>query len=277
MDGESDLLGEIMDMVSGDLANDLGDTALLDVALPNGPSAPPGPRYVTTGGVAIQLLPVFQWGKFTPALNSLLARAKDVEADGICYASVETQFTAAALDSLAQEVFRASETKTLVAGVAFPGLHAFDAGASRPSPAEGVATKRVPLSGLTSPWNTLALWRVDLVGLVGFPPVADGIPSEGVRAGVEEVTAITLLQTLCSESKAGAKLVRLNDDDASLFTDFRASRDGAEHEGRSAWHADKMRSKLSRAAAQVGVLQRDAAVVTGSVLHVDARHRRPSL
>ena len=258
-------------------------------------SAPPGPRYVTKSGVAIQLLPIFQWGKFTPALNALLSRAKDVEAEGIVYASAEARFTRSALDALTCEVFppvpdgeedgeeEDGET-TLVAGACFEGHDAFDdASGGR---ASGPTPVRTPLSGLTTPWNTLAMWRVGLLGLVGFPPIAEGVPGAGIQGGVEEVSVVAMLQTLCGPGGAGAKLLRFGPDDVSVFTNFapRVGQEGATDAevdptaaSRAAWHDTKMRSKTSRAAAQVELLQRSTVVTAGSVIHIDARSRRTSV
>ena len=297
--GGADLLGEIMNMVGGRVGASLGEDALeLEVVLPAGApaaSAPPGPRYVTKSGVAIQLLPIFQWGKFTPALNALLSRAKDVEAEGIVYASAEARFTRSALDALTCEVFppvpdgeedgeeEDGET-TLVAGACFEGHDAFDdASGGR---ASGPTPVRTPLSGLTTPWNTLAMWRVGLLGLVGFPPIAEGVPGAGIQGGVEEVSVVAMLQTLCGPGKAEAKLLRFGPDDVSVFTNFapRVGQEGATDvevdptaASRAAWHDTKMRSKTSRAAAQVELLQRSTAVTAGSVIHIDARSRRTSV
>jgi hypothetical protein len=52
----------------------------------------------------------------------------------------------------------------------------------------------VVLAGDTSPWNTLALWRVDTLARVGFLQVSEGVGQAGVGAGAEEVATIALLQ-----------------------------------------------------------------------------------
>jgi UDP-glucuronate 4-epimerase len=287
--GGADLLGEIMNMVGGRVGASLGEDAL-EVVLPAGASAHAGPRYVTKSGVTIQLLPIFQWGKFTPALNALLSRAKDIEAEGIVYASAEARFTRSALDALTDEVFPVQDGEeeeretTLVAGACFEGHHAFDdASGGR---ASGSTPVRLPLSGLTTPWNTLAMWRVGLLGLVGFPPIAEGVPGTGVQGGVEEVSVVAMLQTLCGLGGAEAKLLRFGPDDVSVFTNFapKVGQEGATDAevdptaaSRAAWHDTKMRSKTSRAAAQVELLQRSTAVTAGSVIHIDTRSRRTSL
>lgn len=83
----------------------------------------------------------------------------------------------------------------LVAGAALPG-HDFREGMHE-------------LTGISSPWNTLALWRVQSLALIGFPLVADGI-FPGAEGGVEEVSAIECFHRVLPH-KAKAFLVRLPD------------------------------------------------------------------
>ncbi|GLE09401.1 hypothetical protein PINS_up021010 [Pythium insidiosum] len=87
----------------------------------------------------------------------------------------------------------------LVVGAALPG-HAFQP--ERPQP--------VPLDGLSTPWNTLALWDLRQLAKIGFPLVGDGLGVDGgaATAGVEEVSTIALYQhALPSTSAVRAKVV----------------------------------------------------------------------
>lgn len=130
----------------------------------------------------------------------------------------------------------------LVVGAALEG-HQFKAG-------------RQLLNGCTSPWNTCALWSVPKLSLTGFLAVSDGLPEDRGVAGIEEVAAIAVAQSLRAPSSllswgAGsggmrAKLVSLRGHVAwNVAWDDPA---------RQAWHAKKMESKVRRAEAQLAAL-----------------------
>nr|VFJ55102.1 MAG: hypothetical protein BECKFW1821A_GA0114235_105122 [Candidatus Kentron sp. FW] len=55
------------------------------------------------------------------------------------------------------------------------------------------AAGKVPLTGLTSPWNTMALWNLGKLAKTGFLTVSDGLLDD-VLGGMEEVVTISLLQ-----------------------------------------------------------------------------------
>jgi hypothetical protein len=119
------------------------------------------------------------------------------------------------------------------------------------------------LSGVTSPWNTLALWSVDRLGHTGFPAIAEGPFDGGKSAGIEEVATIALLQLLQRSRGEGeegcvAKLVRLAGVDWAVHWDDPA---------RAEWHKQKMAGKISRAEAQLQVL----GIPHGSVWHVQGQ------
>jgi len=98
------------------------------------------------------------WGAFTPALNALAAHASKQGCGLALFASVETTFSSETVAALREQLVTHD---ALVVGAALPG-HDFREG-------------RRPLGGRTAPWNTLALWRLDRLCLVGFPLVADGV------------------------------------------------------------------------------------------------------
>jgi len=140
-------------------------------------------------------------------------------------------------------------TSDVVVGAAF-GDHAFDAG-------DGDG-KVHTLGGDTCPWNTLALWHVPTLALLGFVGVAEGLNVESDRAdgGVEEVTAIALIQFL-APSRSGAKLIKIPGLEwATSFDD----------EKRRRWHELKMRSKVERPASQMARLP---GLPKGSVMHIN--------
>mmetsp|Transcript_18813 Transcript_18813/g.24815 ORF Transcript_18813/g.24815 Transcript_18813/m.24815 type:complete len:321 (+) Transcript_18813:34-996(+) len=170
----------------------------------------------------ITVLKVQPWGAFTPALNALLAEAAKKGYRYILFQSLET-----VLDkTVAQELQSNLGEDDLVVGAALPG-HDF-----RPGVQE--------LNGRTTPWNTLALWSVDKLALTGFLPVAEGL-HEGLDAGVEEVTAISLLQSIRPKS-SNAKLIKMPQ--IEWETKWKDPE-------RKRWHQKKMASKISRADAQL--------------------------
>jgi hypothetical protein len=100
----------------------------------------------------------------------------------------------------------------------------------------------------TTPWNTLCVWNLEKLSLIGFASVSD----LGKSAGIEECVAIALLQRLFPK-KSVAKLVKVEDISwEETFAD----------EERRKWHEEKMKSKLERAAHQLNELG-----LSGTVLH----------
>ena len=41
------------------------------------------------------------------------------------------------------------------------------------------------LRGRTCPWNTFAIWNIDILALIGFPMIADGTMMDRSIGGVE--------------------------------------------------------------------------------------------
>jgi len=136
----------------------------------------------------VEVFGVNPWGKFIPALNILVSRAKTSGADFLFLASAEMRFTTQHLDQL-----RAFMDKdTLVVGAALPG-HDFQVGERAGN-------------GRTVPWNTLSLWNLEYLSRTGFPLISDAL-ADGKNAGVEEVSTIALLQKIYPF--LAAKLVQL--------------------------------------------------------------------
>ncbi len=125
----------------------------------------------------IQIFGVNPWGKFIPALNTLVSKAKTNGADFLLLASAEMRFTSQHFYQL--QAFM--DEKTLVVGAALPG-HDFQEGER-----EG--------NGKTVPWNTLSLWNLEYLLRTGFPLISDAL-ADGKNAGVEEVSTIALLQKI---------------------------------------------------------------------------------
>lgn len=174
-------------------------------------------RLAPLGGRASALL-VSPWRGTTPALNAILGEANRRDVDRVILMSREVYASPASIDGLARLVDR----DVLVVGARLADDHGKDPGE------HGIDAR-------TSPWNTLAVWNARLLGLTGFPTIADG--HGDVPGGMEEVVAISLLQHLYGE-RARAYLV------ASSGVEWRRRRGDAIHE-------IKMQSKSARAEAQL--------------------------
>lgn len=187
----------------------------------------------------VVVLPVTPWGKFVHPLNTLVGYAiTTCQADWIVFVSAETSAPQTAMDQLLSHMKNDDDT-TLVAGACLPG-HDYQ---RKQSSNIAVVTE---LNGRTCPWNTLAVWNLQKLALTGFQLVSDGLltaqdPS-APSYGVEEVIAVALLQKLLGPHQAKAKLVAL--DGVTWQQDF-------DDEERKAWHEEKMKSKLERAARQL--------------------------
>lgn len=136
----------------------------------------------------VDVFGVNPWGKFIPALNILISRAKDKGAQSILFASAEMRFAQEHLSQMQSHL----DGNTLVVGAALPG-HDFIEGER-----EG--------NGRTVPWNTLSLWNLEYLSRTGFPLISDAFLNSD-KAGVEEVSTIALLQKIYPFLKA--KLLQL--------------------------------------------------------------------
>jgi hypothetical protein len=198
----------------------------------------------------IHILPVTPWGKFVQALNSLVLYSNtQLKADLIMFISAEVNLSSSTVSTLCQHVIE--NENVIVAGAALNGhqYHAAAAAAAADDDAHNRRRREVPLTGRTTPWNTLCVWDLDKLSLTGFSTVSD----LGTSAGVEECVAIALLQKLFPKSEA--RLVKVDDiewDEESLQED----------EERYKWHQEKMKSKLERAGRQLELLK-----LSGTVVH----------
>jgi hypothetical protein len=184
----------------------------------------------------IHILPVTPWGIFVPALNALLLHAKSqLEADLIMFVSAEVRISSSSIRSLCDHVTTDYDT-VIAAGAALNG-HLYSS-----------VGQIVSLTGRTTPWNTLCVWNLDKLSMVGFASISD----LGASAGVEECVAIALLQKLFPHGSI-AKLVKL--EEVTWEERF-------DDDERRKWHDEKMKSKLERAARQMELLN-----ISGTVLH----------
>lgn len=136
----------------------------------------------------VDIFGVNPWGKFIPALNTLVYKSRNSGAEFLLLASAEMRFTPAHFSQLQSFI----DKDTLVVGAVLPG-HDFQEG-ERPG------------NGRTVPWNTLSIWNLDYLSRTGFPLISDAL-ADGKNAGVEEVSTIALLQKIYPFLTA--KLVKL--------------------------------------------------------------------
>jgi len=207
-----------------------------------------------TRTLVCDIVPVTPWGRFVPALNALVGwAATTCGASRILFASAETTVEPESVQILLSHV----DDDTLVAGCALPGHDYHEEQPVEEAGVPGVPVP-VPLTGRTTPWNTCAVWNVPKLALVGFPLVAEGlhVQADGTPGpgGVEEASAIALLQRILPRGAAVAKLVRVPG--VKWEVDW-------EDDKRREWHANKMKSKTERAARHLQTLG-----LEGTVLHV---------
>ena len=134
----------------------------------------------------VVIVGVCKWGSFVPALNRLLYEARARNAQHILFQSVEVECPSQAIQDMHSTL---TSTNALVVGLRLHG-HAFQEGIRR-------------LDGLTTPWNTMALWSVAKLCLIGFVMVAEGLEGEWL-GGVEEVATIAVLQKIIGKDNAKA-------------------------------------------------------------------------
>mmetsp|Transcript_30862 Transcript_30862/g.98464 ORF Transcript_30862/g.98464 Transcript_30862/m.98464 type:complete len:820 (-) Transcript_30862:90-2549(-) len=230
-------------------------------------------------GFKVHVLPVPCWGAFVPALNALLNFAQRCGMKYILYQSLEVRCTAGVLQRLLDH----HTGDTLVVGPVLSG-HDFKAGEQRlngrTTPWNTLAlwsVRKLALTGFlciadglpdvppsigkegaaqfqqnpqeqemdtsTGPMGSDNWWMREIS--MGSKARDN---SNSVPAGVEEVTAIALLQHLHGEDRARAVLLQLP---ADLQAQMAWETSWGKDERRSQWHKYKMQSKVSRPAAQL--------------------------
>lgn len=168
-------------------------------------------------------LRVRPWHGFSIPLNTIVAEATRLNGYTLLMQSFEVFVSPQSVEVM--QAHLASET--LVVG-------------ARLTPDHGGTTGVKPIDGLTTPWNTLALWDLDKLQRTGFRDV----PSEllnGIPGGMEEVSTISLLQHLFPDCTQ-AKIVTLPD------VQWNLSWNDAE---RSLYHHQKILTKRERAEMQL--------------------------
>lgn len=212
----------------------------------------------------VHLVGVSPWSDFTPALNSLLLHAKKhSQLQFIFYSSVEIEAHPHHVRLLRQALM--TDSRVLVCGARLDGMQ-FKESADKSSCV-------VDCTGVTTPWNTAAMWRTASLQRTGFLAVSDGITIQqesiaaaplSVPGGVEEVVVIALQQRLFPDA-ALAIVCDVNShlDNGQQKLVWHQSWQEA---NRVDYHARKMASKIGRAQAQLDLLQ----LLPGKVRHATA-------
>lgn len=172
----------------------------------------------------IQFFHIDPWISFTQPLNMLVEKALSIGAKELLFQSIEVEISLKDVEKLESYL----DSETLVVGAK---LH----------PSHGSGKKGlVKLDGWTTPWNTLALWNIEKLGLIGFLSISSGNLKE-IPGGIEEVVTISLLQQL-KPSQMQAKVIDLKS--VNWNTNWNSNE-------REAYHAHKMTSKEKRSKIQL--------------------------
>lgn len=189
-------------------------------------------------GSSLRILHVNPWISFTQPLNMLVEKAMGIRATQLILQSIEVFVTEDQIAQLESHL----DKNTLVVGAKMTEKHAKHSGWQK-------------LTGDSCPWNTLALWDVQKLGITGFLPLSSG-HLDKIPGGVEEVAVISLLQKLYPD-KCIAKVVNIGE----IIWEHNITGDH-----RRKLHEKKMLSKAFRAAAQLsclGIPPGEVYIITG--------------
>ncbi len=182
----------------------------------------------------IQFFHIEPWISFTQPLNMLVEKALSLGAKELLFQSIEVEISLSDMEKLESHLTQ----DTLVVGAKLHTLHGDE---------RQLCTQ---LNGWTTPWNTLALWNIEKLGLIGFLSISSG-NLEDIPGGVEEVVTISLLQSL-KQNQMKAKVVNLDSVVWSTTWDC---------DQREAYHKQKMESKDKRSKIQLEKLGIKAGIV----------------
>jgi len=236
----------------------------------------------------IHVLPVQPWGKFIPALNSIVAYSARQEAQCLLFASAEVGIQGCVMEQMWSKM---NLEDTLVVGECLfncscvfllhldvkilktltinrlgqnQHIELRDSGAAlqghhHQTPTASSNEMEVELTGRTCPWNTFALWNLPKLSLTGFLQVSEGLHSTTgeASAGIEEACTIATLQRILPQDTVKAKLVKLL---PPAMVEW--GQDFKNDEARREWHERKMQSKEVRAKRQLDLMG-----LSGVVIH----------
>ena len=171
---------------------------------------------------ALGVLLVHPWIGYTAPLNAIVQYVASLGKTRLLLQSAE--LSCKSLDILVMHKYL--DQSTLVVGGAVCAEHG------------GTPGPKI-LDEFCAPWNTLALWNLEILRLTGFLAVSDG-----EYGGVEEVATISLLQRIRPGAANAMLLKNLTITWQADFSD----------EQRASYHARKMETKTLRAKYQLAKL-----------------------
>jgi len=189
-------------------------------------------------GSNLKILHVDPWISFTQPLNMLVEKAMGIKATQLILQSIEVFVTEDQITQLESHL----DKNTLVVGAKLTKTHAKHSGWQK-------------LTGDSCPWNTLAIWDVQKLGITGFLPLSSG-HLDKIPGGIEEVAVISLLQHLYPH-KCMAKVIDIGE----IIWEHNIT---CNH--RRKLHDNKMLSKAFRASAQLdflGIPPGEVYIITG--------------
>jgi hypothetical protein len=183
----------------------------------------------------IQFFHIDPWISFTQPLNMLVEKALSLGAKELLFQSIEVEISLEDVEKLEHHL---THCNSLVVGAKLNKEH----GKGK----QGLVT----LDGWSVPWNTLAMWNIEKLGLIGFLSISSG-NLENIPGGIEEVVTISLLQKL-KPQEMRAKLIKL--DSLKWNTNWNSKE-------RELYHKAKMESKEERSIIQLEKLGIEAGKV----------------
>jgi len=186
-------------------------------------------------GERIQMFHISPWISFTQPLNLLVEKALSLGAKELIFQSIEVTISLQDMEKLEKHLVK----DTLVVGAKLMDIHCNN------------DDKQCIIDGWNTPWNTLAIWDIEKLGLTGFLSVSSG-NIDNTPGGVEEVVTISLLQQL-KPNNMKAKVVDLN----SVI--WNTKWDSKEREK---YHQNKMKTKNERSQIQLEKLGIKAGNIT---------------
>ncbi len=177
----------------------------------------------------LTVIGVSPWVKYVQSMNVIIDKAANKGMKYLLSLSAEVRIIE---EAQIQAIMSHMADDTLCVGARLQG-HEF-------VPAAGL----LAATGTTVPWNTCCLWNLERFSLVGFPLVGDA-PFDPSRkmAGVEELSAIALMQNLYGVVQNKAKLVEVPG--VEWETNF------CDDSGRQNKHMQKLTTKCVRPAEQL--------------------------
>ncbi|KAJ7102639.1 hypothetical protein C8R43DRAFT_231128 [Mycena crocata] len=183
-----------------------------------------------------KLLPAEPWNFTVPLNAAVIAAYKQGSATKMVFLSLEITVVVEELDRM----LSLWQPDSLVIGKALDA-HNFED-----------SENEVQLTGLTSPWNTFAIWDLPKLAKTGFLTISDTNTTPG-QSAIEEVPTIALHQLLFPSSSC-AMLVKFPSQ-GGWDTKW-------DDPARVAWQKSKLASKDTSASSHLSALALPSAVVT---------------